>query len=42
MNDAYVIEIGEEAVGLVVREEASTGHKRVFKFLLVFKRFRVS
>lgn len=39
MADAYVIEIGDEAIGLVVREEQNTRQKGAFRFYASSKNF---
>ncbi len=39
MVDAYVIEIGDEAIGLVVREEQNTRQKLAFRFYASSKNF---
>ncbi len=40
MTDAYVIEIGEEAIGLVVREAESAQRRNYFRFYASVKGFQ--
>lgn len=40
MTDAYVIEIGEEAIGLIVRDEEAPRQKNGFRFHASVKGFQ--